>query len=1832
MTNINKIILVVLTCLFLVPSVHAALTDGIFAYFSFSNITVGNFTYSDNGNNSASGKFYGAINYDIGGKLGTGVRDNSTTGSYIAHNNTFKTFGMTSDQTGTGTATWNAWILPTSSNFIGMVMGDTSEYATMEAPLGGNYRCVFYDGGFKTADSGIAVVQGYTMITCVYYNKTFFVYVNGTLKANSVSSSIGWGGENWFAIGGNARTGNVGYIDEVGLWKRNLSASEISQLYNSGTGLNPFAPLGDTVAPNITQISPLNNTNSTTQTITFNCTVSDNENITELSLYTNTTGTWKRNASTPMSGTYNNSAWTLTIPNGNNYQWACMANDTANFNITGNFSFNVSYNVPALVTNESNLTTNATVLSSSPYVQAFCNVNSSNSTANISYEWTWFRDGVSFSNGSFDYNVVANNITMNHSTITPTVLSFEKAYDGNFGTNGTIKPASETEVWIRKRIANDNTSDGTFTIQYTANLSNWAQYIELYCYTGSNWLTTATSKAYSNETLTNFTFTISQTNCKTFSSEFFRLNFYNSVGAGDPRYIAEFYLNEIFRNETNFTFVQGKKVNLVNLSTTIDGNYTFSCRGRDVITGTYSDWVNSSTLTITNGNAVYSNLQTNQTTTYPNVTQPLNISFNAVDNDTIRQCSIWNNDTGTYTSNASFTFNQSSVYVSTSWKASITPVYPALIAKGYWYANCTDRLGNVSVSATQEYTVKNYSAPITNSSTINTNSTVVSKNPLLQFVCNANSTDSIANLTYDYVLFVNNTPLVTYSRPISITTNVSSTLGFFGNASYAIDNDFSSYANIFNGGTFLVYYNISLPKYNSAYRRISFTSMVNNTINFLIYCKTQTGFQTITGSTTPNGFVNDTRYVDDQFTNNDCLTYSPTNLEIAYASANGYLYEIFNINVANVSATQGVATRIDNYSVTLSGNYTLGCRAMDYNSSYFSEWLNSSTLYVTGGVTVFSNNVTNETETYPEGNETINLSVTLQDDDLLSFCVLETNDTATWVNGTNLSGLNVNNYNASFEHRTLVNLSRVAYWKVLCVDEFGNNTESSLYTYWVKHVTGPEIRLGFNNTFNESNTTVISPRTYDLYVNVTYFDLNLFNVNASIDCDDAGRLFSYEILDINTTTWNVTASIDLNMSLKLQRCLFTTYAGDDHTRRNINNYDYSVASNSLWFTTAEGNLINITGDENQSEIDHINTERGSDRYNFDFWFKTQKRHRVFFIESDNPIYFRPNTEYYGHFVIWNKETGQGNWLDFREQQINNRNFYNITRISAYKVRVDIDTPFNKRIFRFKSVGGLNINNLSYEFYFSTYLNLSSLNVYDNKTITNVTALLVPSATYFTSGNLSKNFVNTSFIDNVSNGTYTLYFTSDNGQYFNKSMYLEMNNTPASRNFSSSQGIVNVKLRHLNTTTYLFGLYYNFTNLTSNSSVFYQGSATENYTTFYLNNGTYNLTVTKTNYLPYNNLFNLSYVQNLTIDDEMSFGNNSNLVIRDENNDSIIDYTTTYVQVITTGNESNANSNYTSSTGNFYINLTLGVEYEIRYRTDKHNERVYYATGSYFNNYTLYLLLNETAYNPIVIRVRDEKNERVSNAQINVYRFFTNTTEPYRIVAMKKTNSNGEVNFDLELLNPYYKFHVIHNNQLKYVDDPTQIFQTSWVYYISTVINYLESWYAVDNVYTQLTFNNLTNKTRFEWVDTNNVIDGMCLRVDDNDKLYGITRICNNCSTGISGVLFCNVPSEKNHEYIISVYADTTYQFTNRTIQQAIISFYEKVVPTVQMWFWVGLLIFAAILLGITGGLTGLIIMAIFVLNIISKLGFIVIPRELIMVITLLGAIVILFMRMRVEDS
>jgi hypothetical protein len=90
---------------------------------------------------------------------------------------------------------------------------------------------------------------------------------------------------------------------------------------------------GDLISPNVTLSKPLNNYYNNTSSpinITFQCNVTDETNLKNISLYiTNSTNSgFSLNQTAIITGLFNSTSWTLSLANGN-YTWNCLAYDDA---------------------------------------------------------------------------------------------------------------------------------------------------------------------------------------------------------------------------------------------------------------------------------------------------------------------------------------------------------------------------------------------------------------------------------------------------------------------------------------------------------------------------------------------------------------------------------------------------------------------------------------------------------------------------------------------------------------------------------------------------------------------------------------------------------------------------------------------------------------------------------------------------------------------------------------------------------------------------------------------------------------------------------------------------------------------------------------------------------------------------------------------------------------------------------------------------------------------------------------------------------------------------------------------------------------------------------------------------------------------------------------------------------------------------------------------------------------------------------------------------------------------------------------------------------------
>lgn len=99
---------------------------------------------------------------------------------------------------------------------------------------GSNTTSQSYNTSLGTTWHHIALVRSTTAVT---------VYLDGTAVMSGVAQGSATGSQNalYFGTGKNFGGSANNYYDEIGLWSRALSGSEITQLYNSGAGLQyPF--------------------------------------------------------------------------------------------------------------------------------------------------------------------------------------------------------------------------------------------------------------------------------------------------------------------------------------------------------------------------------------------------------------------------------------------------------------------------------------------------------------------------------------------------------------------------------------------------------------------------------------------------------------------------------------------------------------------------------------------------------------------------------------------------------------------------------------------------------------------------------------------------------------------------------------------------------------------------------------------------------------------------------------------------------------------------------------------------------------------------------------------------------------------------------------------------------------------------------------------------------------------------------------------------------------------------------------------------------------------------------------------------------------------------------------------------------------------------------------------------------------------------------------------------------------------------------------------------------------------------------------------------------
>jgi len=336
----------------------SSLNDNLRVYYPF-NETSGTNAEDVSGNNE-NGTL---IDFDSGSEWQTGLIGNAinmtTDASYAYVNMSLNFYNITEDYT------WSFWLWEVNTGYH--IYVDTRQDMALFLDQH-TTNLSFYDGAHK--DQPYSITPGlWQHIVYVYDEATtnITIYVNGSRVSEdtSVDTSVNLASQN--AIGGDSDNEGL-LIDELGIWNRTLTSSEISDLYNDGSGIT----YGAFSSPIITLNNPSDNLETWNHTITFNCSSkapSGGDPPINLSLLINDAYNTTITNATPNI----NLSLQSNIPVGiGSHNWSCISSSqvgettssTRFFNITEFIENLVSYNATSYPGTTEGITINLTYDSS----------------------------------------------------------------------------------------------------------------------------------------------------------------------------------------------------------------------------------------------------------------------------------------------------------------------------------------------------------------------------------------------------------------------------------------------------------------------------------------------------------------------------------------------------------------------------------------------------------------------------------------------------------------------------------------------------------------------------------------------------------------------------------------------------------------------------------------------------------------------------------------------------------------------------------------------------------------------------------------------------------------------------------------------------------------------------------------------------------------------------------------------------------------------------------------------------------------------------------------------------------------------------------------------------------------------------------------------------------------------------------------------------------------------------------------------------------------------------------------------------------------------------
>ena len=418
----------------------------------------------------------------------------------------------------------------------------------------------------KTFSDTIATGR-WTMFTYTYDTSAnvMYTYLNGTVDSSGAYSYSQTFSPDTYYIGAQASSNWFdGILDEIGVWTRVLSTTEITLLYNNYSGCQVnnetcFGPLAD-ASPTITLNSPADASTSNNYANTFTCTGTDNSKVQNISFYIN------GSLNQTNTSVFNNTATTFSTSLAEGYyNWSCKVWDNATIpqSATSTRTLTITISSPTVALYSPTDTYNST----DNDMTFICNASDGYGVQNVSllingtynqtntsgFNNTNYTFNVPLADGYYNWSCNAKNINSKSTTATPRNFNIDTI-------SPTINLVSGNGTQTFGKLATNHTL--TYIITDVNLNSCWINYngvnTSIPCTSGILNTTnfSLTYGIYSARLWANDTFGLTTSFPFTWSYEFF--------------YISESYTPTLLEG-TNNTFI----INLVSGNTLTIGNLSY---------------------------------------------------------------------------------------------------------------------------------------------------------------------------------------------------------------------------------------------------------------------------------------------------------------------------------------------------------------------------------------------------------------------------------------------------------------------------------------------------------------------------------------------------------------------------------------------------------------------------------------------------------------------------------------------------------------------------------------------------------------------------------------------------------------------------------------------------------------------------------------------------------------------------------------------------------------------------------------------------------------------------------------------------------------------------------------------------------------------------------------------------------------------------------------------------------------------------------------------------------------------------------------------------------